>query len=90
MSQPTENELVPGAQVLGRYNVLGKLTQGGMAEVYLANQRGPAGYNKLVVIKRVRPHLANDSDFVAMFVNEARLAALINHPNVVSIFDLGQ
>ncbi len=90
MSQPTENELVPGAQVLGRYNVLGKLTQGGMAEVYLANQCGPAGYNKLVVIKRVRPHLANDSDFVAMFVNEARLAALINHPNVVSIFDLGQ
>jgi serine/threonine protein kinase len=60
-----------------------------MAEVYLARQQGPAGYQKLVVMKRVRPHLANDKDFVAMFANEARLAALINHPNVVSIFDLG-
>ena len=60
-----------------------------MAEVYLARQQGPAGYQKLVVLKRVRPHLANDKDFVAMFANEARLAALINHPNVVSIFDLG-
>ncbi len=78
-----------GLTVLGRYDILGKLTQGGMAEVYLARQLGPANYQKLVVIKRVRPHLATDKDFVAMFVNEARLAALINHPNVVSIFDLG-
>ena len=84
------DELPPGMQVLNRYTILGKLTQGGMAEVYLARQQGPAGYTKLVVIKRVRPHLANDQDFVAMFVNEARLAALINHPNVVQIFDLGQ
>lgn len=87
--ESTENELPAGTQVLRRYSVVGKLAQGGMAEVYLARQVGPAGYNKLVVIKRVRPHLANDSDFVGMFVNEARLAAMINHPNVVQIFDLG-
>ncbi len=87
--ESTENELPTGTQVLRRYSVVGKLAQGGMAEVYLARQVGPAGYQKLVVIKRVRPHLANDEDFVGMFVNEARLAAMINHPNVVQIFDLG-
>jgi serine/threonine-protein kinase len=85
-----EKELVPGTRVLNRYTIVGKLAQGGMAEVYLARQQGPAGYQKLVVVKRVRPHLARDPDFVAMFVNEARLAAMINHPNVVQIFDLGE
>jgi serine/threonine protein kinase len=80
-------ELPAGTQVLRRYSVVGKLAQGGMAEVYLARQLAPPG--KLVVVKRVRPHLANDQDFVGMFVNEARLAAMINHPNVVQIFDLG-
>lgn len=86
----SDQDVEAGRLVLGRYTVLGKLTQGGMAEVYLARQKGPAGYSKLVVVKRVKPNLANDKDFVAMFVNEARLAALINHPNVVQIFDLGQ
>ena len=84
-----KDEMAAGTQVLRRYSIVGKLAQGGMAEVYLARQVGPAGYQKLVVIKRVRPHLANDADFVGMFVNEARLAAMINHPNVVQIFDLG-
>ncbi|MCP4502022.1 MAG: serine/threonine protein kinase [Deltaproteobacteria bacterium] len=90
MAEAQGSELPAGMQVLNRYTILGKLAQGGMAEVYLAQQVGPAGYTKIVVIKRVRPHLASDQDFVAMFVNEARLAALINHPNVVQIFDLGQ
>jgi serine/threonine protein kinase len=82
-------ELPAGTQVLRRYSIVGKLAQGGMAEVYLARPLGAAGDHKLVVLKRVRPHLANDADFVGMFVNEARLAAMINHPNVVQIFDLG-
>ncbi len=87
----TPDEEVPaGTLVLGRYQIVGKLAQGGMAEVYLARQVGPGGYQKLVVCKRVRPHLAKDDDFVGMFVNEARLAAMINHPNVVQIFDLGE
>jgi serine/threonine protein kinase len=90
LDTPLDQEIPAGRVVLDRFTMLGKLTQGGMAEVYLACQKGPAGYSKLVVIKRVRPTLADDKDFVAMFVNEARLAALINHPNVVQIFDLGQ
>lgn len=89
-AESTDEDVPPGTVVLGRYQILGKLAQGGMAEVYLARQVGPGGYQKLVVIKRVRPHLARDQDFVGMFVNEARLAAMINHPHVVQIFDLGE
>lgn len=89
-AESTDEDVPPGTVVLGRYQILGKLAQGGMAEVYLARQVGPGGYQKLVVIKRVRPHLAKDTDFVGMFVNEARLAAMINHPHVVQIFDLGE
>ena len=88
-AESAQDDLKTGRPVLGRYSIVGKLAQGGMAEVYLARQIGPGGYQKLVVIKRVRPHLSKDADFVAMFVNEARLAAMINHPNVVQIFDLG-
>ena len=89
-AESTDEDVPPGTVVLGRYQILGKLAQGGMAEVYLARPVGPGGYQKLVVIKRVRPHLARDQDFVGMFVNEARLAAMINHPHVVQIFDLGE
>jgi serine/threonine protein kinase len=87
-TEAPDAEVPPGTVVLGRYQIVGKLAQGGMAEVYLARQVGPGGYQKLVVCKRVRPHLSQDEDFVGMFVNEARLAAMINHPNVVQIFDL--
>src|SRR5207253_4568611 len=61
-----------------------------MAEVYLARQAGAAGFEKLVCLKRILPHLARDKQFVDMFLNEARLAARLDHPNIVSIFDLGE
>ncbi len=77
-------------KVLGRYVLLGKLAEGGMAEVYLARQHGPKGFAKTVVIKKIREVMAQDQHFVRMFLNEARLAALINHPNVVSIYELGE
>jgi serine/threonine protein kinase len=78
------------APALGRYTVLGKITSGGMAEVFLAQQGGPQGFERTVVIKRILPRHAHDEEFVQMFLNEARLAALINHPNVVSIYELGE
>ncbi len=62
---------------------------GGMAEVYLARHRGAAGFQKLVVIKRVLPHLAVDTDFVEMFLKEARLAAALDHPNIAQVTDFG-
>jgi tRNA A-37 threonylcarbamoyl transferase component Bud32 len=86
---PPPPEPLAGKEI-GRYRLLGKLAEGGMAEVYLARQHGPKGFSKTVVIKKIRQVMAQDQHFVRMFLNEARLAALINHPNVVSIYELGE
>jgi serine/threonine protein kinase len=72
---------------IGKYVVRRKLAEGGMAEIYLAAVLGPEGFEKDVVIKRVRPGLANDPGFVRMFIAEARVASRLNHPNLVHIFD---
>ncbi|MBW2703108.1 MAG: serine/threonine protein kinase [Deltaproteobacteria bacterium] len=61
-----------------------------MAEIYLASQSSLAGFEKLVVVKRILPNLAGKKRFVDMFLDEARIAAMLNHPNVVQIFDLGR
>ncbi|MGZ3443107.1 MAG: serine/threonine protein kinase, partial [Polyangia bacterium] len=73
----------------GKYLLLRQLAIGGMAEVYLARQSGPAGFEKECVIKRILPSLAADQQFVNMFLDEARIAARLSHPNIVQIFDLG-
>src|SRR2546430_4320226 len=75
---------------IGKYKLVRLIASGGMAEVYLARQAGAAGFEKLVCLKRILPHLARDRQFVEMFLNEARLAARPDHPNIVSIFDLGE
>ena len=67
-----------------------RLGRGGMAEVYLAVARGPAGFNKLVVVKKLLPALADDEGFREMFLDEARLAARLNHPNVVQTYEVGE
>jgi len=77
-------------QRLGRYALLERLGVGGMAEVYLAEQIGAAGFQKKVVVKRILPHLAADRQFVEMFAREAKVAARVSHPNVVQIFELGE
>ena len=74
----------------GKYALQRKLAEGGMAEVFLAKQTGMEGFEKLVVVKRILPQLCSDDSFVKMFLNEARVAARLNHPNVVQIFDLGK
>jgi serine/threonine-protein kinase len=79
-----------GANSLGKYRLIAELGHGGMAEVYLAVVRGPAGFNKLVVIKQIRPQLAEDPEFLGMFLDEARLAARLSHPNVVQTNEVGQ
>jgi serine/threonine-protein kinase len=72
---------------IGKYVVRRKLAEGGMAEIYLAAVLGPEGFEKDVVIKRVRPGLADDPGFVRMFIAEARVASRLNHANLVHIFD---
>lgn len=81
--------LTPGTPV-GRYVVRRKIAEGGMAEIFLAASRGPEGFEKEVVIKRIRSPLADDPSFVQMFISEARVASKLNHPNIVHIFDFDQ
>ncbi|MBI2894584.1 MAG: phosphate/phosphite/phosphonate ABC transporter substrate-binding protein [Deltaproteobacteria bacterium] len=73
----------------GRFELLTRIAKGGMAEIFLARQAGIPGFERLVVVKKILPHLAEEPEFVRMFTEEARLAALISHPNVVQIFDVG-
>ncbi|MFP2910657.1 serine/threonine protein kinase, partial [Pyxidicoccus sp. 3LFB2] len=75
---------------LGKYQLVRKLATGGMAEVYLAKAAGPMGFEKTLVLKRILPHLAEDPTFVEMFLGEAKLAAQLEHPNIVQIFDFGE
>lgn len=75
---------------LGKYRLLGELGRGGMAHVFLAMVTGPARFNKLVVIKEIQAELAHEPEFVMMFLDEARLAARLNHPNVVQTNEVGQ
>ncbi len=76
-------------QSYGKYFLIKKLAEGGMAEIFLAKQLGVEGFEKNVVIKRMLPHLSAASDFVSMFLDEARLAASLTHSNIVQISDLG-
>jgi len=74
--------------MLGRYALRGEVASGGMATVYLGCLQGPVGFSRLVAIKRMHPHVARDPDFSFMFLDEASLAARIQHPNVVATLDV--
>jgi tetratricopeptide (TPR) repeat protein len=74
----------------GEYVLLQKIAQGGMAELFLAKRRGVEGFEKTVAIKRILPELSWNRDFVSMFINEAKIAARLSHPNIVQIFDFGK
>jgi serine/threonine protein kinase/tetratricopeptide (TPR) repeat protein len=74
----------------GRYRLLERLGQGGMAEVFKAKSYGVEGFEKVLVIKRILPELACRPDFVEMFVHEAKLAVRLSHANIVQVFDLGR
>ncbi|WP_437531274.1 serine/threonine-protein kinase [Sorangium sp. So ce726] len=75
--------------LLGRYRLIAKLGRGGMADVFLAVSRGPGSFNKLVVVKCLRVGMAEDPRYVLMFLDEAKLSARLNHPNVVQTYEIG-
>ena len=80
-------------EAFGKYELLKKVGTGGMAELFLARQPGIEGFEKLIVIKRILPHLTDSrhsSQFVQMLLDEARLAAQLSHPNIIQIYDLGR
>src|ERR1051325_3012216 len=84
----------PGAPVcagaLSRYELLGHLATGGMAEIHLARLAGEAGFEKIVVVKRLLPELVASKAFVAMFLEEAKLVARLDHPNICEVYELGR
>ncbi len=86
----TDDHNLPQTFFLGRYRVVDEIGVGGMASVHLARVDGPGGFQKWVAIKRIHPHLVEDDQFVDMFLDEARIAAGINHANVAQVFDLGK
>ncbi len=83
------SDFQPG-QSYGKYTLIERIAIGGMAEIFLAKQSGVEGFEKTIALKRIRPHLSHDENFVRMFLNEAKLAAELSHPNIVQIYDLGR
>lgn len=83
-------ETVPasGAPRVGRYELLLEIASGGMATVYIGRQFGAGGFERLVAIKRMHPHVAREPELAASFMDEARIASLIRHPNVVNVHDV--
>ncbi|MCW5808065.1 MAG: serine/threonine protein kinase [Deltaproteobacteria bacterium] len=75
---------------LGRYELLARLATGGMGEIFLARLEGAAGFEKLFVVKRILPHLADDARFRAMMIGEARIASKMAHPHICQVYELGE
>jgi len=89
---PAQDSVLPepaGPERIGRYKLCFELAAGGMATVYLAKVDGDAGFEKLVALKRIHRHLGKEKRYVDMFLDEARIASRITHPNVCSVFDFG-
>jgi serine/threonine protein kinase len=74
----------------GPYRLVDRVAVGGMAEVFKAKRSGVEGFEKTVALKRILPHLSENKEFLDMFVDEAKMVAGLNHPNIVQIFDLGK
>ena len=83
-------EVTPAPRQLGRYALITKLASGGMGSVYLGRVKGELGFERLVAIKLVHPHLLDEKEFLARFLREARVASHIRHPHVVTVLDVGQ
>src|SRR5215475_12994883 len=75
-------------RVVGRYALYNEIASGGMATIHLGRLLGPVGFARTVAVKRLHPQFAKDPEFVSMFLDEARLAARVQHPNVVATIDV--
>src|SRR5215831_20118320 len=88
VEQVAADKPVISPRVIGRYALFGEIAAGGMATVHFGRLVGPVGFSRTVAIKRLHAQYAKDPEFVAMFLDEARLAARIQHPNVVATVDV--
>jgi TonB family protein len=87
---PVEESGSQPGEAFGQYTLLEKIAVGGMAEVWKARMRGVEGFQKMVAIKKILPHMSDNAEFIGMFIDEAKLAAQLGHPNIVHIYDLGK
>jgi len=90
LTAPFEEEEPTDGTRFGQYVLQEKIATGGMAEVWKARMRGVEGFQKTVAIKKILPHLSDNQDFIEMFIDEAKLAAQLNHNNIIHIYDLGK
>ena len=74
----------------GKYMLLERINVGGMAEIFLARSRGLQGFKRILAIKKILPTMAEDEDFIGMFIDEARIAAELSHASIVQIYELGK
>jgi serine/threonine protein kinase len=81
--------VLPQPISFGKYTLFERIGRGGMADVFKARVQGPAGFERIFVVKRILPHLSDDPIFTRMFIDEAKLAARLTHPNIVQVFELG-
>ena len=88
--KPPKSKIIKTDRMFGRFELLMEMARGGMATLFLARIRGPESFEKLLMLKKIHDHLADEEEFIGMFLDEARIAALIHHPNVATIFDMGQ
>src|SRR5580698_3053589 len=88
--QPRIKPAVVTTSMFGRYKLLGRIGEGGMAEVYRALMTGPEGFERELVLKRILPRLSDTVDFKTMFIREAKISALLLHPNIVQIYEFGE
>ena len=88
--EPAPSPAAAVGTLFGQYELMEVISTGGMAEVFKARMKGVEGFQKIVAIKRILPHLTENDEFVTMFIDEAKLAAQLQHPNIIHIYDLGK
>jgi TonB family protein len=89
-AEPREAVAPSGPDRFGQYELLERIASGGMAELFRARRSGVEGFQKIVAIKKILPHIADNDEFITMLADEAKVAAQLNHPNIVHIYDLGK
>src|SRR5581483_11305428 len=85
----TVGVVLPQPIQFGKYTLFKRIGRGGMADVFKSRVQGPAGFERIFVVKRILPHLSDDPAFTKMFIEEAKMSARLSHPNIVQVFELG-
>jgi len=89
-ASPTKLRAIAPIGKIGRFDLLGRIAEGGMAEIFLAREAGPHAATRYLVVKRILPNVARDQQVIEMFIHEARLCMTLQHPNICAIYEFGE